>query len=75
MIRHAIYCDQFLVTIRDNAGYVFLQFLFSRWLNHTGAAGNGKDDLHVNLRVGIRHYVGLHVAPNGALEKMNAGSL
>ena len=55
MVRHAVDGDKFVLLGGDNPGDEFVQFLFVFGPDQVLPALNGKDDMEINLRVGIGH--------------------
>ena len=55
MIRHIVDGEQLLALSRDDAGHVLLQLIVVLALNQVLSALNSKNDMDVNLRVGVGH--------------------
>lgn len=55
MVGHIVNGNQFLPTLGDDASDVFLQFVIMLGPDEVLAAFNSKDDMDINLRIGIGH--------------------
>jgi hypothetical protein len=47
--------QKLLLTFRNNAGQVLVEFIFVSLVNQALAPFDSKDDLKINLGVGVRH--------------------
>jgi len=55
MVWHVVYGDQLVLLSRDDTGNVFLLFIIMFRHNETLSALDGKNDMDVNLRIGVGH--------------------
>ena len=55
MIGHRIDLNQFLLFVGDDASYVFVEFGFVSFGNKGLSSFDGKDDVYVELCVGVCH--------------------
>ena len=53
VVRHTMDRQQFLLSFPHNAGHVLVKFFLILLLNQVLAALDGKDDLNVELRIGV----------------------
>jgi len=57
VIGHTLDGNQFLAFSRDNSRDVFLQLLAMRVGNHASAIRDREDNMQIDLRVRIRHFL------------------
>jgi hypothetical protein len=57
MIWHAVYSQHFLSFILNDACDVFVEFFFPVWMNKSLPILNRKDDLNIDLRIRICHFI------------------
>ena len=55
MVRYTIYCQKFMIIILNNACDVLIQFGFPWWFDKRNPVLNGKNNLEMDLCVGISH--------------------
>jgi hypothetical protein len=55
MVGHAMNRQKLLVALRDNASQVLVEFLLVSRVNQTLPLFDSKNDLKVNLRIGVGH--------------------
>ena len=58
VVRHIVDRDEFLPLMGDDAGDVFLQFIVPVHRDEALASLHRKDDLDIDLRVGVGHFAG-----------------
>ena len=51
MVRHPIYCQNFMIIILNYPCNVFVEIIFSFWTNYTLPVLNSENRLNVNLRI------------------------
>ena len=57
MIRQVVNGDQLLLLAGDDAIHVLLQFVFELGTNQILPPLHGKNDVNINLRVGVGHRI------------------
>src|SRR2546423_1291138 len=55
MVWHAMHRQKFLSTLRDDAGHIFVKFLFEFAANQALAGFDSKNDLEIDLGVSVGH--------------------
>ena len=63
MVGHVVNGNELLPLSRDDAGHVLLQFVFMFWFDQVLPSLDRKDNVEVNLGVGVCHFNSCYAAP------------